>query len=387
MVGNKKGRSYRMDGIFGSRFIGARTPAWHALGEVIQPDKNGKLPSVKEMVRRAGIDFEYVKVPVGYTTPSGLFVASEDRNIVLRSPVADDDTWRELGVVGKDFEFIQNLDLAQGLDNLTKETGWTFETVGALGYGETVFMTLRTGKKSVFGDNFDTYVIVSDGKAGSRALTITIAFVRVVCQNTLLMSDSAALNKFKISHNGEVEQNYSFWLELIAALQKSQDETFARMEELATVKIEDEEAMAIIEAAYPLPKKNQRVRQAEAIQEMTELSVETRAQAAEKLSAGLQAYDAAVRRVQLRREGTFSLYERISKGQEQGSQVTGVSLSEETLEQIAWTPYAALNAVTEMADWGGAANAIDGASSSLFGDAADVKDRAFQAAYEYVRVR
>ena len=45
--------------IFGSRFSGSRTPAWHGLGTVFT-DK----PSASEAFTRTGLDYPYIEAPV-----------------------------------------------------------------------------------------------------------------------------------------------------------------------------------------------------------------------------------------------------------------------------------------------------------------------------------
>lgn len=369
-----------VDNIFGKRYIGMRgQPAWHALG-ITKPE--GVELTAVEAIKEAGIDFEYVKAPIGYTLPDGTFIHGADRVMVLRAPVEDDPEWAELGIVSSDYQFLQNVELAEGLDALARETGWKFETAGALGKGGLVFMSLRTGSRSVFGDDFDTFVIVSDGKASGKALTVTAANVRVVCQNTLLAAEQAALSQFKIAHDAEVAGEYKFWLDLVGFLQKSQDTTFAKLERLASTKITDEAAAAIIAAAYPLPDKNQRQLQAEAIMDLADLSDETRATAAEKLDLGTRHHEYWTRHAIGRREAAFSIYEAIGRGEEQGIKL-GRKLTKKTVDQIASTPYAAVQAVSELVDWGGRSSAKAAGAGSLFGDGAKTKARAMEAAGAY----
>lgn len=362
--------------IFGSRFVGARTAAWHNLGTVIPADQT---VTVEDALKIGKIDFLYHAVPMGYTLPSGDFIHSGDRQVILREPTADSPEWVELGVVSDGYRFIQNADLARGLDALAQQTGWKFETVGALGKGETVFLTLRTGQQSVFGDDFDTYVVVSDGKCANRALQIAIGNVRIVCQNTLMVSDSAALSKIRIAHDEAVEGEFQFWIDMIGQLQTAQDEYFQQLERLASFKISQKQAGQIVNAAYPMPAKSARTQQAEAVREMKGLSDQARAAAIEKLSRGDFHHEWWAEQTKARREAALTCYKRLNAGEEEGAK-GGRVVSPETLATISETPYAALQAVAEVVDWGGRVGASQAAASSLFGDGAKVKDRAFKAA-------
>lgn len=367
--------------IFGDRFVGARTPAWHALGTVIP---EGTDLSVEDAIKLGGIDHRYESVPVGYTTPDGAFVQSGDRVVVLREPTHDDPSWRELGVVSSGYEYIQNLDLARGLDALSKATGWKFETVGSLNNGGTVFLSLRTGRRSIFGDAYDTYVIVSDGKASARALQIAIAAVRVVCANTLMMSDEHSTTKITISHNNQVTGEYDFWIDMIAGLQKAQDDVFTRLEALASVKITDKQAKAIFDRAYPLPGKSKNQKAAAQLLELEHLTVESREAATKKLAHHDRYHDAHTDQAMRRREGAFDLYQKINLGVELGME-RGNRLPDSTIKQIANSPYAAFQSVAELVDWAGRGNEHVLASNAIFGTGAQVKRRAFDAALKYAK--
>lgn len=362
--------------IFGKRFTAARNePAWHS---IITPIPNGREVSVEEALVICGADFTYDTAPVGYTTPDGDFVQSDNRKVILRSPTDDDPIWRELGVVSNDYAFLQNLELARGLDAIAKATGWKFETIGALQKGATIFMSLRTGQRSVFGDLYDMNLIVSDGKAQQRALTIAVSPVRVVCKNTLEASDIEALASIRIAHDEEVGGEYEFWLELIETLERAQDTAFTELEAMASTSIAEEQAMAIIEKAMPMPGKTKRTKQAEQLMKLPTLNDAKRTMILDRAVPGEERMDAARKQVGQRRLGALELYRRFNAGEEQGV-MTGSFVPP---KQLAHTPYAVLQAVAELVDWGGIANDSVAAASATFGLGADVKRRAWKAALE-----
>lgn len=358
------------DMIFGERFVGMREPAWHGLGTVLQDQV-----TAQEAIKVGGIDFEYKSAPIGYELPDGTFVNDGDRVAILRSPVPDDNVWRRLGFASAGYTYLQNVELAEGLDAIATKTGWKFETVGALGHGQTVFMTLSAGKRAVLGDEYDQFFIISDGKVAGRALGITIAPVRVVCANTLAMAEQSATNHVKLPHNKTVAHDFNFWLGLIGGLEKDRERAFKSLEIMAKRRIGDEDAKAIIAAAYPLPNRNQKARQSDALKESVGLADDVLAAAIEALKDGDKSYEYWTRHAEKRREAAFTLYERFNDGDEQGGK-----LPKRVLTKLQATPYAALQSVTELVDWSGRGKDEAIAASAIFGDGRKIKARAWSAA-------
>lgn len=372
-----------MDNIYGTRFVGARTPGWHYIGEVLSDEESRKI-SVRQALKRGGIDFKYATAPIGYTLPSGEFVESGNKVVVLREPTSDTPEWTELGFASPDYKFLQNEELAEGLDKIRKATGWTFETIGALGKGEVVFMTLKAGERSVFGDDYENYLIVSDGKVAGRALTIAVAPVRVVCQNTLMASDSASTVRIKIAHGSDVANEYGFWLGYVQELEKAQDSMFKSMEEMASVKIDEDAVRIIASAAYPVPAKNQRAQQAERVEAMSGISTEGKDAMMARLADGVKTHEFYVRFAERHQEAVVELYNKFNEGEEYGATI-GRKMKPETLDMVRQTPYAALQGVMEIVDFGGRQNEKIAGTSAVFGEGAKIKARAFDKALEVAR--
>lgn len=361
-----------MHNIFGTRFVGMRSPAWHALGTVLPDDQQ---VTAREALSIGGIDFLYHSVPVGYRTPDGEFVEDPARTAILREPTPDDPTWRPLGFASSDYTFLQNADLADGLDALATKTGWTFETVGALGSGERVFLTLKASPRSVFGDEYKQYFIVTDGKVAGKALQIFLAPVRVVCQNTVMAAESRATSMVKLAHVPSIADDYSFWTNLHAGLEKSREQVFLVLEHLASRPTTADEARRIIAAAYPDPSRNARAHQHDAIAADDSLDPDVKAAALDALSSGVESYESRLERQKNYRAAAYDLYVAFSDGHEQNG-----SMNPKTRARVAGTAYAALQAVTELADWSGSGAGPVAAASALFGSRSRVKTRAWRAA-------
>jgi phage/plasmid-related protein TIGR03299 len=356
--------------LFGERFIGSRVAAWHQLGIVV-PDNEQITTS--EAFKRAGLGFKYHTLPIGVTLPTGEFVQTNDEMAVYREPTPDDPEWRSLGIVSSGYQYLQNEELAEGIDAIAENTGWKFETAGALGQGETIFACLKTGKHSVHGDEMDSYLLITDGKAANRALRIIDTTVRVVCRNTLMRAESDNSMNITVPHASGVEQEYRFWLDLISNLIKSQEDTLAELRVMGDVKITDEIAKRIFESAFPFPTMNQRVKLSKSVETMS-ITDQTREKAKDALSSAVVSYEYNMRQAEKWQSGALNLYRRFNDGAEQGGQ-----MSKAALEKLRETPYAALQAVTEICDFGGT-NRDSVASATLFGARAAQKSRAWASA-------
>lgn len=358
------------DNLFGERFIGMRVPAWHMLGITRPADEQVTAMEAFELAR---LNFKYHILPIGATLPDGTFTSIGTDQVVYREPTEDSPEWKSLGVVSKDYSVLQNEDLARGIDAISDKTGWLFETAGALGSGETIFVCLKTGTHSIKGDEVDSYFLVSDGKAGNRSLKISVTPVRVVCQNTLLMSDTSSGLSITVPHSTGVEQEYEFWLNMISSLQRSQEVVFEDLRRMADTKITDDIARRIFLDAFPEPIANEKVRLSRSVGTMS-IEESVREEATGALSNAVMAYDYNMAQSVKWREGAFTLYERFNAGDEQGGQ-----MSPAALESLRGTAYAAVQAVTEICDWGGM-NRDTVASSTLFGGRATQKIRAWDSA-------
>lgn len=355
--------------LFGKRFVAARNkPAWHGIITEIPTDRE---VSVGEAVKLGGLDYRYADAPVGFTTPDGEFVSSE-KKAVLRSPTTDDPIWRELGIVGRNYAYLQNAELAEGLDAVAKTAGWQFETLGALQRGGTVFMSLRMGSDDIAGDEVQNHLIVSDGKATGRALQVSVAKIRVVCMNTLLASDQAATTSIKIAHGAGVAGDYAFWTRYIADFHRARSRTTEELRAMAATKIEDDQARAVIAAAFPNPIPNAKARQAQVVSDTVELDAAFRAEALDRLAPGVQTHEYWVEFTGRQRDAAWELYERFNAGDEAGGKMPTV-----TVKKLSRTAYAALQAATELVDWGGRPQ---NGAYAILGQGAKAKQRAWGAA-------
>ncbi len=157
-------------------FYSLRESAWHGMGTVVNAPVND--PEVR---RIAGLDWDVTTEPLlrHDMTPVDGF----------RSTVRS-DTRETLGVVGPSYTPVQNADLFDWLRGLDGFTDVTIETAGALGKGETVWVMGKCNDLHLdLGDGgIQPFMLLSNGHAGNRQVTVMPTTVRICCANTLRMA-------------------------------------------------------------------------------------------------------------------------------------------------------------------------------------------------------
>jgi phage/plasmid-like protein (TIGR03299 family) len=345
--------------LFGERFLGYRRPAWHGLGQVFT-DR----PTASEALARVDMEYHIAKRPIFYQVerPDGTldYRPVLGQVALVRDITVDDPEERVFGVVSADYGLLQNVDVARVLDGLAET--WPVETVGALGYGETVFLTLEAGLKefTAYDEALQLYYLVTDTRTGGRAMQIAFTPVRVVCQNTLISGLSQAVVNVQLAHTKRLEDEFQFQVDLIRELEEAQANTLATFERLMGMRSTLEALQSIIDAAYPLPARPQKLAPLDLL-EFAALPEEVR----EAFTETEKRWEQAVGRMQERREAARELFMKIS----------------DEYPDIGGTAWAAYNAVVETEDYRRAAG--DGTAAdrqALFGERAQAKKQAFAAA-------
>jgi phage/plasmid-like protein (TIGR03299 family) len=170
------------DGIFS-----VRQRPWHGLGAVLK-----RLPrSIDEALDESGLGWSVQTAAVhferrparrddfGRERPAELEPAPQHK-ATLRS-----DTGALLGIVGADYEPLDNRDAFRFLDELIGSQ-LHFETAGSLWGGRRVWVLARLPAwVEVGGDQGGTYLYVANAHDGSMAVTAAVTPVRIVCAKTL----------------------------------------------------------------------------------------------------------------------------------------------------------------------------------------------------------
>jgi phage/plasmid-like protein (TIGR03299 family) len=166
-------------GIARSSFYSLRQAGWHNLGRVVE-----KPLSDPGILDAAGLNWSADTLP--------LYTNAMDP-VSSHLAVKRSDTSAILGVVGTGYKPLQNAALLDFFRDVAGTADMTIETAGALGAGEVVWalaripgLTLQKGE-----DMSQGYMLIRNNHDGQSSVRVVPTMVRVVCQNTLRMAESA----------------------------------------------------------------------------------------------------------------------------------------------------------------------------------------------------
>ena len=119
--------------------------------------------------------------------PLSFTFEGETKTIDRRFAVVRDDNQTFLGVVGHDYEPIQNSSLLTQVEPLESEGLLTRENTGFLNGGGRVFVQSRFAEEfTVAGDETRALVSLLNGHGNGIATRIGLTCVRVICENTFV---------------------------------------------------------------------------------------------------------------------------------------------------------------------------------------------------------
>jgi len=218
--------------------------AWHGLGQIVE-----KAMTSKEAIELGGLNYEVDKKQI-YADVDGIGkIAIPDNFATIRR-----DTNTPLGVVGNRYQIVQNADAFVFFDAIVGQGQAIFETAGALGKGERVFVTAKMPKYiRIAGtdDVTEVYVVLTNTHDGSGAVICGITPIRIVCQNTLRMAMQGMVNKVSIRHTKSAEKNLAQAHELLAITNKYTEQMNQAVNALSLKKVSDAQVKELIAGLFP----------------------------------------------------------------------------------------------------------------------------------------
>jgi len=276
------------------------TPTWHGFEQEVDPDQS--LAAIAQLI---GADYEVQVAPAQAVMINGepVEILGGSRQVVTRltAPCMDcpdpdldaeiaqdaaamfDDpdseampTYRVLGSVGSDYQTIQNADLVSALDAFMDSTRAyvtehpdcglelpSFETMGTLDNRRRFWAMIKLGGFTVAipgaqaggqeaggqEDSLDqivAYLLVTTSHDGKSLASVSVVFVRVVCNNTLTAALDTEQRIFNIKHTGDVKVKVANVVSALDWLVKTMDNMASRFEAMVNSPMTDEEAELVI---------------------------------------------------------------------------------------------------------------------------------------------
>ncbi|EHQ27401.1 phage/plasmid-like protein (TIGR03299 family) [Mucilaginibacter gracilis] len=234
-------------------FFSVKEKAWHGLGQVVE-----QYPTSAQAIQFAGLDYFVEKRPLFTNGISNdlaeLTAGIEPAKISVPAFFATvrNDNDAVLGVVGKDYKVVQNAEAFTFFDAIVGGgDGILYETAGALGNGERIFITaklpgyIKVGKQ----DMIEQYLFLTTSHDGFGSITAAFTPIRIVCNNTLNAALKNHSGAIKIRHTASANDR----LKQAHTLMGITNSLGAELEELfnhwATVRITDKEVKKLIQVA------------------------------------------------------------------------------------------------------------------------------------------
>lgn len=169
---------------------------WHGLGKIVD-----KAMTAEEAILHANLDYEVAKGKVSFTSATDQVIHDIDGYYATYRT----DTNDYLGIVKSRYEIVQNKDAFSFFDSIIDSKEAIFETAGALGRGERIFLLAKLPDDIlVGGEKIDKYILLMNSHDGSSSVVAGMTNVRVVCNNTLQAALSKLENKIAIPHCSSV---------------------------------------------------------------------------------------------------------------------------------------------------------------------------------------
>lgn len=233
-------------------FFSVKEKAWHGLGQLVDV-----CTSSAEAIQLAGLDYQVVKTPL-FT--SQIHQTLQENVTIFHDELAQvpgyfatcrADSGKPLGVVGPGYQVIQNRDAFTFFDSIAGGKGIRYETAGALGQGERIFITAKIDDHIIVGkdDLIEQYLFLTNSHDGSGSITVAFTPVRVVCQNTLNAAMEGISSAIRIRHTASATERLAQAHQLMGLAAKASVHTQQVFNHWAKVRITDGQLKRLIQMA------------------------------------------------------------------------------------------------------------------------------------------
>lgn len=233
-------------------FFSVKEKAWHGLGQIVEG-----YPTSTEAIKHAGLDYTVEKRKL-FTYDNENQNGDPDVDIIIPEIEVPNfyatlrtDTEQVLGVVGKDYEVVQNIDAFSFFDSIVGGEGIMYETAGALGKGERIFITAKLPDYIKVGnsDLIEKYLFLTTSHDGYGSITAAFTPIRIVCNNTLNAALRNHSNSIKIRHTANAKERLEQAHHLMGISNNLSTELKTIFNNWTKVRITDPEVKKLIQLA------------------------------------------------------------------------------------------------------------------------------------------
>jgi phage/plasmid-like protein (TIGR03299 family) len=244
-------------------FVSRKELPWHRLGKVVDAMTSA------EAIKLAGMDFNVALAPL-YAGVSPLTIEEsfeyptvirdkKKKDVILlnsREVLTNFATYREdtnqiFGVVGSRYEVVQNFEAFDFFDSIIGEGHASYETAGAFGNGEKIFITAKLPSKLIVKkEDIDKYLLLTMAHDGSGSIQAMFTPIRVVCNNTLSLALASSRNKVTIRHTKNARTKLDTAAQILGIVKKQTEDLSLIFNKFADERLTDIQIMDTIKASF-----------------------------------------------------------------------------------------------------------------------------------------
>ena len=221
---------------------------WHGLGTPVP-----KGVTAEEMIRAAGMDWRVELRPARGAKQINSKGEYSRYEVVRVARPGTEEAEVLFGVVSRRYQPLQNVEAFEFFDPIVVEKKACFETAGALGDGERIWVMAKMPEalEIVPGDECRRYLLLSNTHTGAGSVIVKFTSVRVVCQNTLMIAMEDGQKAYRVRHSKRMQFRLDELAEFLAITQKvflNAEECFRR---LAKIRMIEDRLERYFEAVFP----------------------------------------------------------------------------------------------------------------------------------------
>lgn len=248
-----------------------RKKYFDGMGINVQNAKN-----LETAITLSGLNFEVEKRPI--YTMNDVVSNIGGKEVIIQQPqifknqfaTVRSDNNAQLGVVGKNYNILQNREAFDFLDCIGNDI--KYETAGTYGPNSAKsFITISTEPIKICGDEFMPYICLLNSFDGSGSIKAFFTSIRVFCSNTLVRAMKNSENKINIRHSSNLQVRMETAREMLLANSNYLNELKKEADKLATVPFSREAFEALARSLYPVNKDDKEFIQVRNLEQITHL--------------------------------------------------------------------------------------------------------------------
>lgn len=225
---------------------------WHGLGNGVEGAR-----TAKQAIVDAGLDWEVELRKLYTTNAKGNKIIVPGTFAVVRD--MDDAI---LGTVKSRYTPFQNREAFAFADNLVDSDEAKYDTAGSLRGGRVVFLSMEVPDHVLVGgeDAHNMYILLRTSHDGTKAISVYVVIIRVVCMNTLTLATNAAKYSWSMPHVSTLQGKLQEARETLELSFNYADEFSKLAEQLMRTKVTDDKAVDILTEVLPVrPKTDEKI--------------------------------------------------------------------------------------------------------------------------------